>query len=381
MSKDLTPLVGASEMHRRATLATSHSNYAVLQNRYVEEHFSIKITDLLGRSMKPLAGFTVTFSEILPHSQIRESQVDDILQFGYVEYGTGYRLWVYLKVELDEDYLPLGVELKALEDAVMVQTESILNTCGYTFNETPLMGLRSVDGVQKNTSTAFNRLFEIDSFAKRFLDTAFAEGTIPTFSETEDEFIFSADVPAVLVGGGLLIHRSALGRLVELVDRKVYISKEDEDVAFELDYLKELKKWDFSIDIQSLELEPDGRAAHTTVPVTIEGLHVSVKQPRDWKTPRDRGGIVLDKPDDWFFVIGQEHTKRYSGIGVASYINFDNLHITPAMVKRINFELPRLLSAPRANVKEEPQPSTPRRTFRRWVSDGIRTVADWFDNN
>ncbi len=372
MTKSLASLVGSDVMFDRASKAVAHSNYAVLQNRYFEEKFPIKITELAGRTFTPLAGFTVTISDVLPHSQIRKARVDDVMQFGSVEYATGYRLGVYLTVELDEDYLPLGVERKAFTDAVAVQVETILNTCGYTLNETPVMGLRSVYGVNYEQWDYFTRLFNVDEYAKSLLNTQLGPDVIPEFGETDTEFHFSAVLPAIPLNGGLLVHRNALGRMVELEDRKIYLNREAGQLLIEVDHME---SWKYRLAFTSIEKMPH-LLKGVRSPVRVEGQRVIVQQERDWKNPRLEDEIVLDHPQDWFYLQGNRKNTEAYGLSLSIYVTDSIDHIDRALLVAINAAVPRLLSTPQ--LKEKPA-SKPRRTFRRWVADGFRSFANWFD--
>lgn len=373
MSKSLASLMGPDIMHHRAMKAAANSNYSVLKGRYVEEQFPVKITELLGRSFQPLAGFTVTFSDIIPRSQSRDRRIDDVLRFDYVEYATGYRMAVYLTVELDPGYIPLGVEHKAFEDAVVVQVEAALNTCGYTLDQAPIMGLRSVNDSSSKCSAQFGWLFTVDEYAKELLTTRLGEKVVPEFGETETTFHFSSEVPAFHLGDGLLVHRTALGRMTELAGRKIYLRSDTGIQQVELDYLD---SWENTITLTPVPLIEEMHLHGVSAPVVVEGQRVFVHQPQDWKNTNVDRRVVLDQPHDWYYLEGARKRTSCYGLGLTVNVSPSVAHVDTRLLEKIKLEVPRLLSAPREKDKVT---SNPRRSFRRWIADSIRSIANWFD--
>lgn len=388
MSKSLASLMGGEiSMRERALKATQHNHYSVLQNRLVEENYGVKITELAGKSFRPLVGFTVTFDEILPFAQARQRKVDDVASFDYVEFGTGYRMQAYLSVELDEDYLPLGVELKAFRDAVVVQTEQLINACGYTFNETPIMGLRNVNSVSHSQDPRFVEMFNGDKSLKKIVDHQLNDKTALSFEETENDFRFST--PANVIhhtskGGkeGLLVHVDLLGDLAELNARRIFIesnSEKDEHgkstitYTYGIDVAPTGKYVDRHIDFHKLENVTLGSLALETI---VEGKNVTQCQPKDWKSRAVNYDIVVNCPDDWRFVT----IRRPHGNWLTEAEMNGELSLT--LLAELNLRLPALLRGPRRDQEQEAEDvQLPRRTFRRWVADGFRAFADWFENN
>ena len=388
MAKSLASLMGGEiSMRERALKATQHNHYSVLQNRLVEENYGVKITELAGKSFRPLVGFTVTFDEILPFAQARQRKVDDVASFDYVEFGTGYRMQAYLSVELDEDYLPLGVELKAFRDAVVVQTEQLINACGYTFNETPIMGLRNVNSVCHSQDPRFVEMFNGDKSLKKIVDHQLNDNVALSFEETEIDFRFST--PANVIrhtsrGGteGLLVHVDLLGDLAQLNARRILVEhhygKDEEGKStttstYAIDVEPSGMSADRHIDFHKLENVTLGSLALETI---VEGKNVTQCQPKDWRGRAVNYDLVVNCPDDWRFVALRRPRSDWLGESVV------NEELSLKLLAELNLRLPTLLRVPRREQEQEAEDvPPPRRTFRRWVADGFRAFADWFENN
>lgn len=386
MSKSMASLMcGISSMRERAATAQQHSNYTVLQNRMVEELYPVKISELVGKSFRPLVGFTVTVEEVLPFAQARERKVDDVVSFSYVEYGTGYRLKAYLTVELDADYLPLGVELKAFRDAVVVQCEQLLNACGYTFNESPIMGLRNVNGVDHTHDTRFVEMFDGDKTLKKATSHPLNDQVAVTFEETEHDYRFTTPISALLhttkAGTeGLIVHVDALGDLAQLATRRIFVKAEtkvDENDklvttrTFAIDVEPDKMRAERHVDFHKLTNPSLGTFALET---KIEGNALVQIQPKDWKGRELSYALVIDRPEDWRFISVRSPSWDWSGVTA------HNDEFTKELIAQLNLQLPVLLRAPRAKqVAEAEDVQPPRRTFRKWLSDLFLSWANKLD--
>ncbi|WJJ55034.1 hypothetical protein [Xanthomonas phage RTH11] len=376
MSKSEISLWAAGgDMRQRALKAIEHSHYTVLQNRMVEEVYPLKIADLAGKSFRPLSGFTVSFDEVLPMAQAREPSVADVASFDYVEYGTGYRLKVYLTVELDEDYLPLGVELQAFIDAVKVQTEQMINACGYTFNDAPIMGLRSVNNYVGDCNALFENLFVVDEALTRLVKHNLNDQQPLIFEETASDFRFSAAINALqfhtrLGNEVVMVHVDELGALAALDERRIWITTTIVDdgtgmqkrvTSYALDVCPEKGDVHYCLDIRPF----DSAVKHSfALETQVVGKDAIVIQPRDWKGRERTYDLAVDDPGSWRILHYHRGVHRYNH-EYPEYINRE-------LFKGLNLALPALLSAPARSIPV----GVPRFSIRRWLADLFRSWSD-----
>ena len=193
-----------ARMRQQASISAKKTRQSILKDRLTEEVYQQTIAELEGQSFQPLAGITVTFGKPYATSSLQGEPDNAFVRFDYVEYTTGFRLTMIAVVELDKDYLPIGVERKALYDATYLKLEEILNSCGYTVDSEPSPGLRGVTNL-KTGNDHLSIVFELDKYLHQFYFDARLDLTerlpMPSvqFEETDTHVIFRLPSTGVLL--------------------------------------------------------------------------------------------------------------------------------------------------------------------------------------
>lgn len=158
---------------------------------YSEDNYEKTIHDLVGVSFSPLAGIHLTFLEPKAKANSSSWQRDYYFAGDYVEYGTGFKMRLHLRVSLDPGYFPLGVSKDALHCAARAGIEEYLNTCGYTIDENiHYDGLRSFTNVEIGNDT-FDAFMKLDENIFEALHFDKWPDQI-VFEETETALMFKA---------------------------------------------------------------------------------------------------------------------------------------------------------------------------------------------